>query len=88
MSENPARSTGPHLLAWLIDRIRFYGQVDEQDVTPHTPLTELGLDSVYVLTLCGDLEDTFGLVVDPPYLAGFGTLDDLATDLATRLETP
>lgn len=73
------------LASWLIERIRFYDQADPETVTLDAPLTELGLDSIYVLTLCGDIEDTYGVAIDPAFLAGFGTLRDLAGALSARI---
>ena len=73
------------LASWLIERIRFYDQVDPEEVTLDAPLTELGLDSIYVLTLCGDIEDTYGIVVDPMFMADNGTVRDLASALSARI---
>jgi acyl carrier protein len=70
---------------WLIDRITFYDQVDASTITLDAPLAELGLDSIYVLTLCGDIEDAYGLAIDPTFFADFTTLRDLADALETRI---
>lgn len=74
------------LTGWLMDRIRLYDQIDPELVTPEAPLPELGLDSIYALTLCGDIEDTYGVPIDPPFLAGFATLRDLAAGLSVRID--
>ncbi len=70
---------------WLVDRIRFYNQVDPATITLEAPLTDLGLDSIYVMTLCGDIEDTYGLTIDPTFFADFTTLEELADGLAARV---
>jgi acyl carrier protein len=70
---------------WLIGRIRFYDQVDAADVTLAAPLTELGLDSIYVMTLCGDIEDTYGLAIDPTFFAEYTTLGEVADALSARI---
>lgn len=70
---------------WLIGRIRFYDQVDAADVTLDAPLTELGLDSIYVMTLCGDIEDTYGLAIDPTFFAEFSTLGEAADALSASI---
>lgn len=72
---------------WLIGRITFYDQVDAAEVTLDAPLTELGLDSIYVMTLCGDIEDEYGVAIDPTFFADFTTLGDLAEGLAARVAT-
>lgn len=73
------------LSAWLIERIRFYDHVDPETVTADAPLAELGLDSIYVLTLCGDIEDAYGIAIDPPFFEGIGSLGELADALAPRI---
>lgn len=70
---------------WLIGRLRFYGQVEESDITLDSPITELGLDSIYVMTLCGDIEDTYEISADPTMFVGLETLGDVATELSARV---
>lgn len=82
MSEKTA-TTESDIANWLVSRITFYDTADV--VTPSSPLTELGLDSVYVMTLCGDIEDTYGIEIDPAFFADFDTLDDLATGLSVSI---
>jgi acyl carrier protein len=74
------------LALWLIDRITFYDQVDAAGVTLDAPLTELGLDSIYVMTLCGDIEDAYGVAVDPTFFADFSTLGELADGLTAVID--
>lgn len=82
----PSTATDPTpTAAWLVERIAFYGQTDPAALTPDTPLTELGLDSVYSLTLCGDIEDTFGLPMEVTSLAEYATLRELADGVDERL---
>jgi acyl carrier protein len=76
------------MAAWLIDRITFYDQVDPATITVDAPLAELGLDSIYVLTLCGDIEDAYGVAIDPTFFADYQTLGDLADGLAARVDGP
>lgn len=70
---------------WLVDRVVAYGKVDAASFTPETPLAELGLDSVYALTLCGDIEDEFGLEVDPTIVWDHPTIRSLAHGISERL---
>lgn len=71
--------------AWLEGRVVAYGKVDAGSFTPDTPLAELGLDSVYALTLCGDIEDEFGLEVDPTIVWDHPTIRDLSHGISERL---
>ncbi|QAY74693.1 acyl carrier protein [Agromyces protaetiae] len=82
---DPSEATAADLEAWLIERIRVYDQVDADTITAEASLEDLGLDSIYALTLCGDFEDTYGEPLDPPVLAEYGTLGELAAGLAARL---
>lgn len=70
---------------WLMGRITFYDQVDAAEITLDAPLTELGLDSIYVMTLCGDIEDEYGVAIDPTFFADYATLGELADGLAARV---
>ena len=73
--------------SWLIVRVVAYGKVDPGSFTPDTPLAELGLDSVYALTLCGDIEDTYALDVDPTIVWDYPTIRSLAGGISERLVT-
>ncbi|MFE9564789.1 acyl carrier protein [Streptomyces sp. NPDC006487] len=70
---------------WLVERVAFYLESRPQDVDTATALIELGLDSVYALTLCGDVEDRFGLVVEPTMAWDHPTVDALTAHLAQEL---
>lgn len=91
MTESTASATTTEaavspMAAWLIDRITFYDQVDPAAVTVDAPLAELGLDSIYVLTLCGDIEDAYGVAIDPTFFGDFETLGALADGLTARVD--
>lgn len=80
-----AATTEAAIGQWLIDRIRFYDQVDADAITLDAPLSELGLDSIYVMTLSGDIEDTYGIDVDPTLFAEVDTLGEVARELSARV---
>lgn len=67
---------------WLASRVVAYGKVAADTFTVDTPLGELGLDSVYALTLCGDIEDEYGLEVDPTIVWDYPTIRELAGGIA------
>jgi acyl carrier protein len=88
MTENPMTHPDPDpatLERWLTGRIAAYGDVDPATVRPDSPLADLGLDSVFALTLCGDVEDEFGVDVDPTIAWDHPTLGALAAELAARI---
>jgi acyl carrier protein len=75
----------PAIESWLMGRVVAYGKVDAGTFTSETPLAELGLDSVYALTLCGDIEDEFDLDVDPTIVWDHPTIGELADGISARL---
>jgi acyl carrier protein len=70
------------LQEWLRERVATYGDVPADGVDVDTQLTDLGLDSVYALTLCGDIEDTFNIDMDPSVIWDHDTIRALAAALA------
>ncbi|WP_055478925.1 acyl carrier protein [Sphaerimonospora mesophila] len=66
---------------WLRDRVAAYGELAPDAFTVDTPLTELGFNSVYALTICGDIEDTFDIDVDPTVVWDNPTIRRLAAAL-------
>jgi acyl carrier protein len=80
------RGTDPaQVERWLTERVGDYLDRPAADVDPHTPLAELGMDSVYALGLCGDIEDAFGLDVDPTLAWDYPTVAAITTFLSGRL---
>ena len=82
---HPMNTDAMTIEAWLEGRVVAYGKVDVGSFTPETPLAELGLDSVYALTLCGDIEDRFDLEVDPTIVWDHPTIRSLAHGISDRL---
>jgi acyl carrier protein len=70
------------LQEWLRERVATYGDVPPGGVDIDAQLTDLGLDSVYALTLCGDIEDTFNIDMDPSVIWDHETIRALAAALA------
>lgn len=78
-------TTSTEIADWIVGRIVFYGKVAEDSFTVDTPLSDVGLDSIYALSLCADIEDTYGLEVEPDIYEEFPTIRLLADGLAARL---
>ncbi|MBB1253130.1 acyl carrier protein [Streptomyces alkaliterrae] len=88
MNTSESTATPAHVdevVDWLIERVAEYREIPAADVDPDVPLAELGLDSVYVLSLCGDVEDHYGLVVEPTVAWDHPTVDALAKHLHAEL---
>lgn len=69
------------LRQWLRSRIAEYVQLDPEEVLPDTPLSRYGLDSIYALSLCGDVETELGVELDPTLIWDHPTVDALTTVL-------
>ncbi|WP_404954886.1 acyl carrier protein [Streptomyces sp. 147326] len=73
----------PH--EWLYARLSLYLRRAPETIDPSVPLAEYGMDSVAALSLCGDLEDEFGLEVEPTLLWDHPTVTSLVGYLSTVL---
>ncbi|MDG4865067.1 acyl carrier protein [Streptomyces sp. T-3] len=73
------------LRGWLTARLAIYLERPEALLDHHTPLAEYGMDSVSALSLCGDLEDEQGLIVDPTLVWDHPTITDIVAHLTPRL---
>lgn len=71
-------STPAQLQEWLVERIAEYLDVAPDQLDPDQPFAEIGLDSVYALTLCGDIEDALDIEVEPTMAWDYPTAAILA----------
>jgi acyl carrier protein len=78
-------TTSTEISDWIVGRIVFYGKVSEDSFDIDTPLTDVGLDSIYALSLCADIEDTYGVEVEPSIYEEFPSIRLLADGLAAQL---
>ncbi|GJF28386.1 phosphopantetheine attachment site domain protein [Kitasatospora sp. NE20-6] len=82
MSAPAAVQSPEQIRVWLADRVGYYLQRPAEEIDHAVPLTEYGLDSVYAFALCGDIEDTLQLSVDPTLVWDVNTVDALAGHLS------
>lgn len=66
------------LVDWLAGRIAGFLDEEPDTIDIDRPLAELGLDSVYALTLCGEIEDGFGIEVEPTLAWDYPTITAMA----------
>lgn len=84
----PSPETTPSLDSirdWLVDRVAFYLELPASDVAMDAPMVDMGLDSVYAMTLSGDIEEHLGLIVEPTVAWDHPTIAALAEHLCERL---
>jgi acyl carrier protein len=77
---------GVTLRQWLRGRVAQYAQRPETEIRTNLPFAEYGLDSVAALSLFGDIEDRFGLYLEPTVAWDYPTVDALARHLVTEVE--
>ena len=70
---------------WLTARVAGYLERPAGEVRTDVSFAENGLDSMYALMLCGDIEDHFGLPMEPEVAWKNPTIDTLGGYLATQL---
>ena len=73
------------LCAWVLQQVSSYIERPVADIDPDVPLAEYGMDSVYALGLCGDIEAEFGLDVDPTLAWQYPTATAIAGYLSEQL---
>ncbi|MET7644820.1 acyl carrier protein [Streptomyces sp. NPDC005426] len=83
VAADTAKSEGVY--EWLSARVALYLRRSPETVDPTVPLAEYGMDSVAALSLCGDLEDEFGLEVEPTLLWDYPTVASLVRHLTAVL---
>ncbi|GIG91762.1 acyl carrier protein [Plantactinospora endophytica] len=64
--------------SWLAGRIAFYLQRSVEEIDHDLPLVEIGLDSVYAMTLSGDVEERYDIEVEPTMAWDHPTVNALA----------
>ncbi|MFJ9153168.1 acyl carrier protein [Streptomyces sp. NPDC102270] len=67
---------------WLMERVSYYLETPVEEIDPGVSLAEYGLESVYAFALCGDIEDTLGVTVEPTLVWDIETVSALTVHLA------
>jgi len=75
----------PPLQRWLTERVALYLEKTPDQIDPTVALAEIGLDSVYALSMCGDIEDHLGLEVDATLIWDYPTIAAIANHLHNEL---
>lgn len=81
MTPRPARMHEAELRSLVVAHVAELLGCLPADVTPSATLSELGLGSVQVLALCGDLEDELDLDIDPAVIGDYPTVESLGSFL-------
>lgn len=70
---------------WLTGRVAYYVQQPPADIDPTVKLMRYGLDSIYALRLCDDIEQKFDLELDPSLAWDYPTIDAITNHLHKML---
>ncbi|HEX6342141.1 acyl carrier protein [Umezawaea sp.] len=74
------------LRAWLVDAVAGYLGLPPSRVGTGVKLRSLGLDSVHAMGLCVDVEERWGILVEPTLVWDFPTIDAVVAHLGGRID--
>ncbi|MGX1756534.1 acyl carrier protein [Streptomyces lydicus] len=78
-------ATAESIRTWLTERVAYFLDVKPHDIASDDLLVEIGLDSVYALTLCGDVEDEYGILVEATLAWDHPTIDAITAHIQSEL---
>ncbi|MEZ0090165.1 acyl carrier protein [Streptacidiphilus sp. EB129] len=70
---------------WLTARIADCLGTEPERIAPDASLIGLGIDSIHAIALCGELEDRFGVLLEPSLVWDHRTVDAIVAHLGTQL---
>ena len=73
------------ILRWLTTRLAMYLEAPVHSIDTMVPLAELGVDSVYAVSLVGDVEAHFDIDVDATMIFDYPTLAHIAEFIESAL---
>jgi acyl carrier protein len=85
MEKTAADTSVEGIRSWLRERVSFYLERPVDQVDPDVPFVEMGLDSVYALTLCGDIEDQYKMSLEATVTWDYPTVTALSAHLADEI---
>jgi acyl carrier protein len=85
MDDSATDTSVDAIRTWLTGRVAFYLERRPEQIDPDVPFVEIGLDSVFALTLCGDIEEQYDLAVDSTVPWDHPTVSTLGAHLAGEL---
>tara|TARA_R110002049_G_scaffold18219_9_gene69964 strand:- start:1261 stop:1512 length:252 start_codon:yes stop_codon:yes gene_type:complete len=74
------------LLEFLRTQIAQRTQLAQGDIQADAPLGDLGLQSIDAVLMCGDVEDRFGIEMDPAAVFEHDTLNSFAQYVLQQMQ--
>jgi acyl carrier protein len=81
-------STHDTLRNWVRGHLGRLIGIPPESIALDRKLSDYGLDSVDAVLMAGELEDQFGIEIDPASFIQYHTFDAMITSLEKALETP
>ncbi|MFC6091772.1 acyl carrier protein [Saccharothrix lopnurensis] len=73
------------LRTWLVEAVAGYLELPPSQVGADVALRSLGFDSVHAMGLCVDIEERWGILVEPTLVWDFPTVDTIVDHLGGRI---
>ncbi|GAA3824592.1 acyl carrier protein [Streptomyces coacervatus] len=86
-SDLPVLPTKQELHIWLTQVVSDYLGNPPETLDPARPLAEAGLDSVYALSVCSEIEETLEVPVEPTLAWDHPTIDAIVDHLHGVIST-
>ncbi|WNV85570.1 acyl carrier protein [Umezawaea sp. Da 62-37] len=74
------------LRAWLVAAVAGYLALPPSRVGTGVKLRSIGLDSLHAMGLCVDIEESWGVLVEPTLAWDFPTIDAIAAHLEGQVD--
>lgn len=74
------------LRTWLVDTVAGYLALPPSQIGTEVKLRSLGLDSVHAMGLCVDIEERWGILVEPTLAWDFPTIDSIVEYLGEQID--
>lgn len=69
---------------FIISKLAELKQIPVEEIDVHCSVFQMGLDSSEAIVLTGDIEDRFGILLDPAVIWDHSTVSQLADFLASN----
>jgi acyl carrier protein len=86
--QKPDAKSPEDVRSWLLARVSHYVDQPVEAIDPESSLAHYGLDSIYAFALCGDIEDTLGVPIEPTLIWDVDTLNALHEHLMVLIGGP
>ena len=76
--------TKDQVYVWMTAWLKAHGEVDPAVLSPETNVLDIGITSVKLIAMLGELEEKLGVTLDPQLIFEHETLDALSEHLSQK----